>query len=387
MAEQTPTTMAMDVLCELLERVLPADGPVLLLGPRAAQLAASPAGPLASREVLRRGQQDVSRPGASHPGASHDDAPADAAVAWSPTGPASTEPLLTQDPPRGTAAACVVLDGPETALTPDDEPLTHAGLLDLARATLRPGGVLVALVGNDLTSPLPRSPRRDVDADWWVGSPGFDRRRPHAGELAALAPGARVLSVLPTLPSPYVLAGSAVPPAQLEAALATLPREVVGVAAARRAVEADALPQLAAGWVVVEGPVEEAALPDDVLLVGDARPAGPGTARTDLAQADLAQADLAQTDLAQTALAQNALARPDVDREGPAAETHRLRDDLADRDRQVRWLQERYAQQERRIRALEQVVDATEGPFARRMLLVLTAPASRLTEAVRARRR
>ncbi|GAB2690082.1 hypothetical protein GCM10027070_33380 [Barrientosiimonas humi] len=369
--------MAMDVLCELLERVLPADGPVLLLGPRAAQLAASPAGPLASREVLRRGQQDVLRPGASH-----EDAPADAAVAWSPTGPASTEPLLTQDPPRGTAAACVVLDGPETALTPDDEPLTHAGLLDLARATLRPGGVLVALVGNDLTSPLPRSPRRDVDADWWVGSPGFDRRRPHAGELAALAPGARVLSVLPTLPSPYVLAGSAVPPAQLEAALATLSREVVGVAAARRAVEADALPQLAAGWVVVEGPVEEAALPDDVLLVGDARPAGPGTART-----DLAQADLAQTDLAQTALAQNALARPDVDREGPAAETHRLRDDLADRDRQVRWLQERYAQQERRIRALEQVVDATEGPFARRMLLVLTAPASRLTEAVRARRR
>ena len=53
----------------------------------------------------------------------------------------------------------------------------------------------------------------------------------------------------------------------------------------------------------------------------------------------------------------------------------------------TRWLQERYAQQERRIRALEQVVDATEGPFARRMLLVLTAPASRLTEAVRARRR
>lgn len=262
---------------------MPSTGRILLLGPRAAQLAEAFDG------------ADV--------------------VAL----PLVEGPLLTQLLGDGSYDACLLLDGPETALTPDDEPLAHKDLLALAAGFVRPHGTLIALVGNEATQPLLKRPRHDANADWWVGQPGYDTRRPWPSEAPGLLERAQICAVLPHLR-----------PAEVDA-VRRAPHDTVQV--------------LASGWLLVRNPMGD--VPDAVAQDEDT----PWF-----------------TTPPETAI--------DAD----------LRALMADKDEQLTWLERRYAEQERRVRALEMAVATSEGPWPRRALFILTAPVHRVVDAVRVRR-
>lgn len=140
----------------------------------------------------------------------------------------------------------VLLDPPERVLTPDSPGLSHVDILELAAA--RSSGRTIAFLPNALSIQSISQHHGAGDEAWWVGSPGYDPRRP-------------VLVDLPTAPSWLVLGDLAVArvdrvddPSVKTTLSAAFPTHEHWLDAIR----ATTLPQLASGWVLLSGD----ALPD-----------------------------------------------------------------------------------------------------------------------------
>lgn len=157
----------------------------------------------------------------------------------------------------------VVLDPPETVLSPDSPGMSHTDALGLAADALAPGGTLIALLPNEIA--LDRlTPREHVgeagDDAWWVGTQGYDLRRPFHSDLRTILADAGLhlwagRSVLPSLTEPLVVLNSADDDANVVAVqvLAHHAYRVDGALTAIDAVESGAVRELATAWLLVAG--------------------------------------------------------------------------------------------------------------------------------------
>ncbi|AKU16210.1 hypothetical protein [Luteipulveratus mongoliensis] len=160
----------------------------------------------------------------------------------------------------------VVLDPPEVLLTPDSPGLSHTDMLGVAADALAADGALIALVANgiglDTLSAVPAPRALADDRAWWVGTSGYDVRRPFHHELRSLLEDAGLhlwagRSVLPSLASPVVTVDSQDEEGRTSAVetLAASVHRVEGADRAIDAIEAGAARDLAAGWLLVAGHV------------------------------------------------------------------------------------------------------------------------------------
>ncbi|WP_265447726.1 hypothetical protein [Flexivirga meconopsidis] len=230
MPDRTDPPAPLGVLADFLVGVAGTPGSVLLLGRTAAEL--HPRFPGAV--VVVRGQRDAE---ALHA------AGADVLCGG-----------LDRLPEDLRADLVLLLDPPGAVLTPDSAGWSHVELVDRAAAHLTPGGRLLALLPGALGAGIDTTPpvhRIDSDDAWWVGTCGYDDRAPTLNEL----PWQPTHLVLGSDGRPTVLAelaaGGQEPGRSLLRAL-TSTRPDLAVA-----LDAEVLPELADGWLVVRG----AALP------------------------------------------------------------------------------------------------------------------------------
>lgn len=194
-----------------------ASGAVLLIGPRAALLA----GALGDRAtVVVRGTVDARR-----------------LVSQGVHVRCGGLDRLASD----TYETVVMLDPPERVLTPDSPGLGHWELLDLA--STHAADRLIAFVPNALAMQRMSRQTGSGDEAWWVGTPGYDARPP-------------VHTDLPEAPSWLVLGDMAVVQVDrlADPLVATTLRAVFPTHEGwLDAIRAEALPQLATGWIMVRG--------------------------------------------------------------------------------------------------------------------------------------
>ncbi|KNX37755.1 hypothetical protein [Luteipulveratus halotolerans] len=349
--------------------------------------------------------------------------------------------------PAGSAYDVVVLlDPPETVLSPDSPGLSHGDTLGTAADALDDAGTLIALVPNEIGVDVLATERRphrlDDDSAWWVGTGGYDVRRPFHRELRGLLSDAGLSlragrSVLPGAADPVVVVDSRSEDdvtATVEALAASV-HVVPGADRAVDAVEAGATRDLAGAWLLVCGrtpgeitlptlfaAAESGALASRRLpllralrdgdlhrlrgLLADLRSAGADDTAYEAALDDLAEQvahragahpfgpelDAEQVVAELRLLGGGSLPVARVRRPAPVAEAgtsreRELESALRDRSAQVASLHHKASQQERRIRALEHAVATSDSPWPRRTLLVMTAPTRRIVEAARSRAR
>ncbi|MDF8262937.1 hypothetical protein [Luteipulveratus flavus] len=167
--------------------------------------------------------------------------------------------------PAGSAYDVVVLlDPPETVLSPDSPGLSHGDTLGLAADAVADDGCVVALVpgglGLDTLTAGTQPHRLADDTAWWVGTDGYDVRRPFRHELPGLLGDAGLTpwverSLLPTGADPVVVLDGASEDAVRDAHEA-LAAAVHAVPYADRAVDVlagGAAAELAGAWLVVAG--------------------------------------------------------------------------------------------------------------------------------------